>query len=222
MAPNANAVQSTSTAVSPATSATPRLQLNPDGPAQAHLDGAWWPRSTDLAAELPALLTALSTRLGPIALIGYRRGAWDAAPDHLDLAGREVHLQGFVSADPPTLVVVDDRGQRVVMRVVPPGTEQATAAELMAAQAVHDADAGPATNADKAEATSIDEVTARLTRLPGNDDPAQAALISQWVAEATEQFHEAPIQAFVPILVEHIVRVRLYDNRVESAAPSTE
>ena len=55
----------------------------------------------------------------------------------------------------------------------------------------------------------------RLARLPGNTDPAQAALISRWVAEAADQFLEAPIQAFVPILVEHIVRERLYDNRVD-------
>ena len=159
-------------------------------------------------------------RLGSIALIGYRRDAWNAAPDHLDLAGHEVHLQGFVSPNPPTLVVVDDRGQHVTMRVVPPETKPATAAELIAAAAVHDSvapdDTGPAANPDEAEATYIDEVTARLCRQLGNTEPQQSVLISQWVAEAAEQFREAPIQAFVPLLVEHIVRVRLCSNRAES------
>ncbi len=75
------------------------------------------------------------------------------------------------------------------------------------------APAGPATRADKQETSALDEVAARLARVTGNTDPQQAALISRWVAEAAEKFREAPIQVFVPILVEHIVRVRLYDNR---------
>jgi len=226
MTPNPNAVRSAALAGGPTTQSAPRLQFDPNEPAELYLDGAWWPRSTELSSELPPLLTALTARLGPVVLIGYRRGAWDPAPDHLDLAGHAVHLQGFVSSDPPTLVLVDDSGGRVTIRVVPPETDGATAAELMAAAATHRTvghdERGPATNADRAEATSLDEVAKRLARLPGNTDPQQAALISQWVAEAAEQFREAPIQAFVPILVEHIVRVRLYDNRTNRRAHSTD
>lgn len=209
MTPTPNAVSSGHLA--------PRVQLNPNAPAEPYLDGAWWPRSTDLSVELPALVIALSAQLGPIALIGYRRDAWNAVPDHLDLEGRVVHLQGFVSPDPPTLVVVDDNGRRVTVRVVPPATDDAIAANLMAASATHHSvghdDDGPANNAHAAAANSLDEVATRLARLPGNTDPAQAALISRWVAEAADQFREAPIQAFVPILVEHIVRGRIYSDR---------
>lgn len=225
MTPNPNAVRSEPPAGSPAAPTTPRMQLDPDKP-DPYLDGAWWPRSTDLPGELPPLLEALSAQLGPIALIGYHREAWNPVPDRLDLAGHPVHLQGFASSGPPTLVVVDDSGRRVTMRVVPPETDPATAAELIATAASHDSDehdgGGPATNSDKAEATSIDEVATRLAQLPGNTDPQQAALISGWVAEAAEQFREAPIQAFVPILVEHIVRVRLYDYHAEGGAGSTD
>ena len=205
---------------------TLRLQLDPDGPAEPDLDGAWWPHSSELPTELPALLAALSAHLGPTALIGYRRDAWNAAPDHLDLAGHAVHLQGFsslgVSSGPSTLVVVDDRGRRVTVRVVPPGIDSATAAELMAAATHHPVEhgaGGSVTQASQAAATSLDEVAARLSRLPGNNHPARAAVISGWVAEAADQFRDVPIQAFVPILVEHIVRERLYGNRVDD--PST-
>lgn len=38
-----------------------RLQLKPEGPTTGFVDGAWWPRSRDLAAELPSLATALRT-----------------------------------------------------------------------------------------------------------------------------------------------------------------
>ena len=221
MTSNPDASRSEAPAGSAAATTKPRLQLDPDKP-DPYLDGAWWPGSTDLPDELPPLLEALSAQLGPIALIGYHRDAWNPVPDRLDLAGHDVHLQGFVSPDPPTLVVVDDSGRRVTMRVVPPDTDDAAAAELMAAAAAHHSDGhddgGAATNADAAAATSLDEVAMRLARLPGNTDPEQAALISRWVAEAADQFREAPIQAFVPILVEHIVRGRLYSNRADRPA----
>ena len=171
------------------------------------------------------MLIALSAHLGPIALIGYRRDAWNALPDHLELAGHVVHLQGFVSPNPPTLVVVDDSGRRVTMRVVPPETDDATAAEWMVAAATHHGVGhevgGPVTNADAAKTISLDEIAMRLARLPGNAGPEQAELISRWVAEAADQFLEAPIQAFVPILVEHIVRGRLYGTRAHRPANST-
>jgi Family of unknown function (DUF5994) len=225
MTPNPNAFRSTSLAASsPATQMPLRLQLDPNRPAEPYLDGAWWPRSAELPAELSALLTALSAHLGPIALVGYHRNAWNAAPGHLDLAGHTVHLQGFVSPDPPTVVVIADSGRRVTVRVVPPESDSATAAQAMTA-ATHrpfarDTDA-PATKAATAEANSLDEVAARLARLPGNTDPEQVALICGWVAEAAAPFSDAPIQAFVPILVEHIVRGRIHNNRADRPARNT-
>ena len=32
---------------------TPRLRLKPKAPQSGYVDGAWWPRSDDLPAELP-------------------------------------------------------------------------------------------------------------------------------------------------------------------------
>ena len=42
-----------------------RLCLPPDSPAYTLLDGGWWPRSADPAAELPGLILALDERHGP-------------------------------------------------------------------------------------------------------------------------------------------------------------
>ena len=201
-----------------------RMQLNPNTPMQPYLDGAWWPRSTGLPAELPALLAALSVQLGPIALVGYHRDAWDPAPDHLDMAGHAVHLVGFGSPDPPTLIVIADTGRSVTLRVVAPETDGASAAQAMTDATHHEVEQlnrDPTNNANAAEARSLDEVAARLSRLPGNTDPERAALISTWVDEAAGQFRDAPIQVFVPILVEHIVRMRLYRTRADWEAHHT-
>ena len=39
---------------------TPRLRLKRKAPRTGYVDGAWWPHSDDLAAELPDLLAVLS------------------------------------------------------------------------------------------------------------------------------------------------------------------
>jgi hypothetical protein len=218
---NPNAIRSATPAHNPDAPPPLRLQLDPNRPAEPYLDGAFWPRSRELSTELPPLLAVLSTDLGQIALVGYHRDAWNAAPGQLEMSGHTVHLEGFVSPDPPTMVVIANSGRRVTVRVVPPETDDATAAQAMAL-ATHrsvNADTGRrASEADTAEARSLDELATRLARLPANAEPGQAARISRWVAEAADQFTNAPIQAFVPILVEHIVRGRLHDAHAERDA----
>src|SRR6185437_2285233 len=53
-------------AVGPAPPARPRLRLQPDQSVPTLLDGGWWPRSADPAAELPGLILALNERHGRI------------------------------------------------------------------------------------------------------------------------------------------------------------
>jgi hypothetical protein len=170
MIPDLEAVGSPALTDTTGTPTPLRLRLDPNGPIEPYLDGAWWPRSHELPVELPALLAALSTDLGPIALVGYHRDAWEPAPDRLDLAGHPIHLVGFGSPDPPTLIVIADTGRRVTPRVVAPEADGASAAEAMAAVTHHTVEqhtAGPDNNASAAESRSLDELAARLSRLPG-------------------------------------------------------
>ena len=207
-------------ASSPATRMPLRLQLDPNRPAEPYLDGAWWPRSTELPVELPALLTALSADLGPIALVGYHRDAWNAARSPRPGRARGAPAGLCLTRSP-------HGGRHRRQWSTRHGASGATrirqrncAQAMMAAThqyAEHDTDAR-VTKAETVEANSLDEVAARLARLPGNTGPQQAALICGWVGEAAAQFSDAPIQAFVPILVEHIVRGRIHDNRADRPA----
>ena len=52
--------------ISPVSLARARLRLRPDRSGVALLDGGWWPRSADPAAELPGLILALDERRGRI------------------------------------------------------------------------------------------------------------------------------------------------------------
>jgi hypothetical protein len=52
------------------------------------LDGAWWPHTTSISAELPELVDALSTRLGEIVDISINWSSLESSPD-LDAANRQ-------------------------------------------------------------------------------------------------------------------------------------
>jgi hypothetical protein len=187
-----------------------RLQLNPHAAAAAYLDGAWWPQSTQLAAELPALVEALSGRLGELAVVGYHRNAWTQAPPQMQIDGGTVQLQGFTSDEPATVILIGRDGRRVTLQVISPEATETIAREELdaASKGLGDFSSGN-DPAERMVARSVTEVAAQLARHEGHADPERTAAIARWCQEAAQQFVNAPVQAFVPILVHHIVRNRM-------------
>jgi Family of unknown function (DUF5994) len=113
---------------------TPRLRLKPKAPQSGYVDGAWWPRSDDLTAELPDLLAVLSVRLGRIDRVLYNFNDWATAPTKLATGGRTVRLDGYRLQPIDTVEVLGLSGTRIVLLVVPPRTDPENAhAALMAA-----------------------------------------------------------------------------------------
>jgi Family of unknown function (DUF5994) len=130
------------TAISPMPHATLRLRLQPDGPAYTLLDGGWWPRSADPAAELPGLILALDERHGPVSRIMLGMAGWDSSrPRRLRIDGpagrRVVRLGWFATMPAGLLTATSARGQRTDLLTVPPDTSEqaAQAAMEQAAQA---------------------------------------------------------------------------------------
>jgi hypothetical protein len=119
---------------------TPRLRLKPKAPQSGHVDGAWWPRSDDLAAELPDLLAVLSIRLGRIDRVLYNLNEWAKAPPKLATGGRRVRLDGYRRQPTNTIEVLGLYGNRIALLVVPPNTDPDLAHEaMMTAAAPNDA-----------------------------------------------------------------------------------
>lgn len=186
----------------------PRLQLKPNPPATPYQDGAWWPRSTELPVEVSGLIASLSDRLGQVAMVGYHRNAWAEMPPQVQIAGHAVQLQGFTSDEPASVILIGSDGRRITLRVIAPDTsEQIAQRELDSAS--EPAPGGiPMTSEADLAARSLAEVADRLARHEGGDGQ-RASEITRWCDEAARQFSNAPVQAFVPILVEHIVRNRM-------------
>lgn len=99
-----------------------RLKLKPMAPRTGQVDGAWWPRSKDLAVELPALLAVLRLRLGAPAWVIYNLAVWSPAPRRLQVAGGDVRLAGYRSHNPHTIIVTAPGQDRITLLVVPPTT----------------------------------------------------------------------------------------------------
>jgi len=140
---------------------TALLRLETTRLREGILDGAWWPRSRDIAAELPCLITELSRYLGPITRVGLDASAWEELPTRLIIDDRVVHLDSFPVGDDTVLITRGDRDHFSLLVVPPQATPDAARAAM--AQAVR------ADNITSAEQILIDTGTH-----PAHPDPDPA------------------------------------------------
>jgi hypothetical protein len=108
-----------------------RLETTHD--RQGALDGAWWPRSRDVARELPGLVTALTEYLGPITRVGLDSDAWEELPTRMTIDGRVVHIDSFPVGDDTVLITRSSRDLFSLVVVPPHATPDAAHAAMAAA-----------------------------------------------------------------------------------------
>ncbi|WP_330250382.1 DUF5994 family protein [Nocardia sp. NBC_00565] len=101
---------------------TPRLLLRGTGSGSGPVDGAWWPWTANLTAELHDLISVLTPRLGSTVRIGFD---WNAVSltqrriDHDD----GIQLHGPGSAQPNDIMhLVGTGGTRLTLLVIPADT----------------------------------------------------------------------------------------------------
>ena len=108
-----------------------RLRLKPRGPVSGYVDGGWWPRSRDVAREVPALLAVLAVRLGPVQRVAFALDAWGAAPSRIEVGGRAIQLAGFASQDRDVLLVTGTNRRSVSLLVISPGASDPAGHDAM-------------------------------------------------------------------------------------------
>ena len=107
-----------------------RVSLRTD--AGEGLHGAWWPRSTDLALELPELVAALDRRGVGVTRFTYPFSAWHRVPRKLAVGERVVRVGGFATGDPQVVTLTcGDRQLQLQLLVVPPATEALLSARAL-------------------------------------------------------------------------------------------
>ncbi|MFD8382643.1 DUF5994 family protein [Streptomyces sp. NPDC059679] len=109
---------------------TALLRLATTHTREGILDGAWWPRSRDLRAELPALVTALTEHLGPVMRVGLDSSAWEELPTRMIIDDRIVHIDSFPVGDDTILITRGDRDLFSLLVVPPHATPDAARAAM--------------------------------------------------------------------------------------------
>ncbi|MGW1745142.1 DUF5994 family protein [Streptomyces sp. NPDC002092] len=124
------------------------LRLETTQSREGVLDGAWWPRSRDIGAELPELLSALTGHLGPVTRVGLDTAAWAGLPTRIVVDDRVVHIDSFPVGDDTVLITRGEQDLFSLLMVPPDATPEAARAAM--AQAVR------ADNLSQAEQILID------------------------------------------------------------------
>ena len=102
------------------------------GDGNSAFDGAWFPRSRELAVELPELIAELDRRGVRLERFTYSLEAWEPAPRKLVLRDRVVRTGGFRSMDPLVICLTWNGGtKRADLLVVPPETDVLTGARAL-------------------------------------------------------------------------------------------
>ncbi|WP_432174046.1 DUF5994 family protein [Streptomyces sp. Tue6028] len=111
-----------------------RLYLAPECTVPRRIDGAWWPRTFDLVAELPPLLSGLPRAWGQIVSVLVNGTAWTEAPGRMLVCSQVVRLRRTTTARAPSTIVLmaPSHGRRDLLVVSPEATEQ-VAESLMSA-----------------------------------------------------------------------------------------
>jgi hypothetical protein len=117
--------------------------MDPTSGQHGALDGAWWPYTNDLAAELPALIAGVDAWLTGrrrghsehVSRIAVGRDAWPEIPHRAEISGRRVRIAWFTSMGLHTITVSCPNDEHYDLLVVPPDALNDTAAIAMATAA---------------------------------------------------------------------------------------
>ncbi len=105
-----------------------RVRLRRDGTtAETAFDGAWWPRSRDLAVELPELVAALDLLGVRVERFTHPLQPWASVPPRkVVVNGRMIRTGAFATMDPQLVSLSADGGRRIDLLVVPPEADALT------------------------------------------------------------------------------------------------
>ncbi|MEU4804244.1 DUF5994 family protein [Actinosynnema sp. NPDC023587] len=99
----------------------PRLAVKLESDRGGKVDGAWWPWSTDPAAEFPPLIAAMGVA-DPVLRVAYHLRTWQRAARRITVGDFAVRLEGFPSTHPDTVNLIRADHSRIRLLVIPPRT----------------------------------------------------------------------------------------------------
>jgi uncharacterized protein DUF5994 len=165
---------------------TLRFRLKTTSHCSGRVDGAWWPRSDDLMTELPDLIAVLSVRQGAISRVIYNPSEWTTTPTEIVTSERAVQLDRSCGQPPNTVEILDAKGNKVVLLVVPAHVEPDQAHAIVTAAVAP----GDVSSIDALLMISVKDRESRTMR-----DAAR----ERWDAQRQSQTNEAPRSSPAPV-----------------------
>ncbi|MFI0480161.1 DUF5994 family protein [Actinomadura sp. 9N215] len=120
----------------------PRLRLAPGRAERGVMNGGWWPRSRDTAAELTGLLTALAVPPDVAARVTIDFNDWDDIPLRVTVLGRDVRVGWLAHLDHMVALTCGSAAPTLLL-VIPPETTPASGEDALARCAAQIGDTVP-------------------------------------------------------------------------------
>lgn len=117
---------------SPRTKA-PRLAFCTRSTARGSVDGAWWPSSTNLGAELPDVLAVLGSRIGEVRRVVYDPSIWPITPTRIIRRGVAIAVDPYNLVTSETIYLIGTHSRDAVLFVVPPACAVAVVDRILGA-----------------------------------------------------------------------------------------
>lgn len=110
-----------------------RLVLAPR-PSPGGVDGRWWPRTRDLAVELPALVAAVAQWFGAVDRVRLDPEDWDHRPHRITTGGRAVVVERCSGGGRHAVELFGPRSAHLDLLVIPPDTPLVVALACLSLQ----------------------------------------------------------------------------------------
>lgn len=110
----------------------PRLTLAPRSVGHGQVAGRWWPRTGDLAVELPALLAAVAHRVGAVDRISLDPETWTRRARTVTVDERAILLDWFSARHRHTIGLHGTPPAQLDLLVIPPDTPTIVALACLA------------------------------------------------------------------------------------------
>jgi hypothetical protein len=108
-----------------------RLALCQRDHTRGAIDGAWWPKSLDLSAELPDLVAVFGSWIGEVHRVVYDPSAWMHAPARVIRRHEMVSLNPYRLVFRETIYLMGTHSRDAVLFVLPPASSDEDAGRML-------------------------------------------------------------------------------------------
>ena len=98
----------------------PRLAFCSRSAGRGGVDGAWWPISNDLGAQLPDLVAVVGSMIGEVRRVVYDPSIWPPTARRVIRRGVAISVDPYALVTSQTLYLIGTHSRDAVLYVIPP------------------------------------------------------------------------------------------------------